>query len=448
MTVLTSSPARKLVKETLTAYFKKGYKDPSCYKIGVEWEKIGIYRTTGEAIRYSGPAGVAAILESLIRQCGWQADLIQNGQVVALKKGFSRITLEPGGQIELSGQTYFQLKANREELANHLQELKRVSSPYNIAWLGVGVQPFSKLNKIEWTPKERYRIMREALRREGELTYNMMKQTASTQVSIDYKSEADACLKLRLATTLAPFFAALFSNSCFFEGKRTPYHSMRYQIWQKTDAKRTGLVPQVFQKNFSFAGYTEYALNVPLFFIQRNNTWLRPEKSISFGHFLKNGYQGHEATLEDWELHLSTIFTDARLKHYIEIRSIDCLPGFLAMAAPALIKGLFYGETTLQEAADYFKTVSYKEIMALRRDIPKKGMRALFRKKDLWPVASFLTNLAQKTLKDLHEEEYLELLRTTILKPRRMPAEILAKSLAKVRTRGKKIEALLHYGEF
>ncbi len=370
---LRQTPLRR---EELTAFFASGVKRPADLQIGVEWEKLGVYRDSGQAIRYQGPRGVEGIFRALAARYGW-TPVRESGRIIALEKHGSSITLEPGGQIELSGRKAFALRDNAAELREHLAQIRSVSSPLGIAWLGLGVQPFSRLQDIEWVPKERYTIMRSSLRR-GALTHHMMKRTASIQISLDYTSEADAVRKLRLGLALAPFLEALLANSPFSEGRTGPFLSKRARIWTRTAPERSGPLEAAFEKGFGFAAYAEHALDVPLIFIVRNDRWLAP-KNLTFREFLEKGWKGYHATLADWELHLTTLFTDTRLKTYIEIRSVDCQGTEVGLGVPALIKGLFYDETAFARAWSIAGALTTAQRRRLTAGVREKGLRAAFR---------------------------------------------------------------------
>lgn len=389
--------AKTGIENYIRTYFPKGCKKPGDEQIGVEWEKVGVYKESARAIRYWGKRGVHAIFTALIRRYGWRPSDAE-GPIIALKKSRSSITLEPGGQIELSGRKARHLDENARELFEHLREIKSVSDPLGIAWLGLGMQPLSRLSEIEWVPKKRYAIMRKLLKDKGPLTFSMMKQTASIQVSLDYHSEKDAVEKLRLAFALSPIFSAMFANSPVSEGRLNGYFSMRSHIWAKTDPARTGVIYDVFDRSFGFDDYVEYALSVPMFFIIRGGRWI-PAGGLNFRRFLKWGLKGHRAEPRDWELHLTTIFTDARLKKYIEIRGIDCQKKELGLAVPALIKGLFYDPKARRRAWGLVAGLSVAERKKLRLDAPKMGLKARVGGLSVLRAATALTQWAGEGLK-------------------------------------------------
>ncbi len=407
---------------TLKKYFLEGIKSPRDRMVGVEWEKIGVYKKSGKAIRYSGPAGVEAIFKKLIKKYGWEG-IYSGKNVVALRKNDASITLEPGGQIELSGQKAKTLDENAAELCEHLKEIKEVSMPMGIAWLGIGMQPVSRLEEIEWVPKERYKIMRQRLKKKGPLTYAMMKQTASVQISLDFTSEEDAVKKLRLAMGLAPILSAIFANSPISEGKPNGFYSKRCHIWRHTAPERTGIIARVFDPDFNLDDYVEFALDVPLLFIVREGRWV-PVRGMTFRDFVKNGL-GHLRTIPaDWDLHLTTIFTEARLKKYLEIRSIDCQKTALGLAAPALLKGLFYDETASKKAWELVSGLRLRERVKLVQEVPLKGLKTDFKGRPMLETASRLLEIGEEGLAR-NEAKYLAPLKDILLKRKITPAEIL-----------------------
>lgn len=435
---MSAHPNRPLTREALRQYFFKGCKASDDLKIGVEWEKIGVYKETGKAIRYGGRRGVRAILKALVDQYGWIPEM-SGPYPIALKKDGTSITLEPGGQIELSGQKAAALSENAFELFTHLAQIKKVSKPLGIVWLGTGIQPISRAAEIEWVPKKRYNIMRRTLKDHETMSHRMMKETASIQTSLDYTSEKDAVQKLRLAMALSPFLSAIFANSPVSGGGLSGYLTERAHIWRHTAPERTGILPQVFRKNFSFGDYVEYALDVPMIFIIRQGKWI-PSGGTTFRSYLTKSLKGHRPTLEDWELHLTTIFTEARLKTYLEIRSVDCQKMVLGLAAPALIKGLFYDAKAREEAWKILEDISTEELSRLMREVPRRALKTDFRGKTLAKPAQELVRLGREGLERLgkkdpalkNDSKYLEPLEKLTYRGL-TPADLIVKKFSRKR---------------
>lgn len=430
-----------LTRDSLKQYFTQGFKKPDDLQVGVEWEKIGVYRKSLKAIRYSGPRGVEVIFNTLVRRNGWEP--VRHGtHIIALKKGRASITLEPGGQIELSGQKSRSLDKNASELRRHLKEIKKISDPLGIVWLGLGLQPISTHQEIQWVPKKRYQIMKEVLKNKGPLTYAMMKETASVQISLDYTSEHDAIKKLRLGLALSPILTAIYANSPISKGRLNGFYSRRAYIWRHTAPERTGLIPGVFKPNFDFENYIEYALSVPMFFLVRHNRWI-PVHNTPFGQFLKSGIGQWKPEPGDWPLHLTTIFTETRLKQYVEIRSMDCQKTVIGLSAPALLKGIFYDEISRKKAWELLADLSLKERLRLAAEVPVKGLQTRFKDKTIREPACELLSLAEKGLGQLtkrglaspNEARYLWPLKKILLERGQTPAEILTKCFRCAKTK-------------
>ena len=438
MPLKAEKPALRL--HDLKEFFLKGCKKPSEFAVGVEWEKIGIYRNTGAAIPYSGLQGVKAIFEGLIKNFGWQVTHSSKNEPVALKKRETFITLEPGGQIELSGAKAKAISENAEELFSHLDEIKKISEPLGIVWLGLGAQPFSVAENIEWVPKDRYRIMRERLSQKGGETCSMMKETASVQISIDYVDENDAIEKFRLALALSPFLTAIFANSPIRRGSASGLLSRRAAIWQDTTPERAGIPWQTFQSDFSFQSYVDYALEIPMLFIQRKGQWIQTDE-ISFGQFLKSGWKGYDAEWSDWELHLTTIFTEARLKNYIEIRSVDCQTRWLGLSAVAFIKGIFYNDAARKAAWKILGKLTIEERKALVLEAPQKGLKTAFKGGYLLSPCRELARVSRDGL-DEREKAYLTPIEE-LLKIGRCPAEKLLECIEKTKEPSETLKAII-----
>ncbi|MBI4432397.1 MAG: hypothetical protein HY592_02810 [Candidatus Omnitrophica bacterium] len=428
----------RLTLETLEETFLDGCKKDTDLQVGVEWEKVGIYQESGKAIAYFGERGVLAIFQALSRQFGWEP-VESGGHVIALKKKAGSITLEPGGQIELSGWKARNLDENAAELRRHLKELKMVSEPLGITWLGLGAQPFSTDKDIEWVPKARYQIMRENLKRKGRLTTSMMKETASVQISVDYTDESDAMEKLRLAFGLAPVLSGLFANSPVRRGHLGRYRSRRLHIWHHTDPSRTGIPAQFLREGGAFKDYVELALGVPMLFIIRGNEWIAV-RNRTFKQFMEKGFEGWQATEADWELHLTTIFTEARLKKYIEIRCLDCQKTELGLAAVALLKGIFYDKSARKAAWHLVAHLSAKERQKLSEEAALLGIQAHAGDRRVLDLALELVHLAEKGLGK--EAPYLDPIKE-LLALKKSPADLLIQCLSRRRAPKDRLKGIL-----
>ena len=421
--------------DELEAYFHNAAKTRERWRVGTEYEKVGILRDTGQAIPYSGPRGVERILRELIDRFGWEPEE-QDGHFIALSRGPAQITLEPGGQIELSGEPCESIHCTYAEFDQHIRELIDVCEPLGIVFLGLGTQPVSRLDEIEWVPKKRYRIMGPYMPTVGKLGQRMMKQTATVQANIDFLDENDAMMKFRTGMGLAPVLIAMFANSPILEGQLNGYRSYREHIWTDTDKSRQGLLKFAFGSDASFAHYVEYALDVPMYFIVRNHNYINMT-GRTFRQYFQYGYNGERATLEDWHDHLTTLFPETRIKRYIEIRSIDSQPPELMPAPSALIKGAFYDSDCLLAAWDLVKDWGWDERMEVYLDSHVNALATRFRRFSLLDLAKEFFQIAweglrrQNLVNDLGDDEtiYLKPLKN-LLEQGKCPADILVEKWA------------------
>lgn len=359
--------------DQLVEEFHRAGKPRERWTIGTEYEKLAVEPGTARAIPFSGPAGVERLLIGLADRFGWEPQ-DEGGRTIALRRGGASITLEPGGQVELSGAPFKTLHETREELRVHVHELTAVGQELGMAFLGFGMQPVTPLAEIEWVPKQRYAIMRDYMPRVGSLGHRMMKQTATVQANIDYADESDAMRKLRIGMAVSPVVNAMFANSCISEGDLNGQMSYRGHVWSDTDRQRSGLLRFAFRRDASFQDYVEWALDVPLYFVLRDGRYRTEVTGLPFRRFLAAGLDGTPATFDDWRLHLTTLFPEARLKGYLEIRSADSQPPFRVLALPALVKGVFYDADCLDAAGDLVRRWTYEECVELYHLVTRGGM--------------------------------------------------------------------------
>lgn len=352
-----SSPRLESFEE-LVDYFRGGEKPVSEFRIGTEHEKIGVYEDTFERVRYEGERGIGALLEAIVaRDSGWE-HVNEGANLIGLLKGGASITLEPGGQLELSGAPLRTLRETCREFNAHVDLLNDVSAERGIAWLALGADPFHSVENIPVMPKGRYDIMRAYLPTRGGDALQMMHATATVQANFDYETEADMADKMRMALGCSPLISALFANSPLSEGRENGFASRRVDIWRDTDPDRCGVLPFVFEDSFGYRDYAEWAIDVPMFFVARGSGY-HAQKGTTFREFFERGVEidgvREFATLADWDLHLTTVFPEVRLKKFIEVRSADAAPGPFVCALPAIWKGLFYDA---QAGADAWSLVS------------------------------------------------------------------------------------------
>ena len=361
----------------LAEYIRVGAKPRADWRVGTEYEKVGVLRATGAAAPFSGPNGIERVLHNLAERYGWEPKL-DRGRIVALYGRKANITVEPGGQLELSGEQCESVHCANEELTEHVREILTVSDDLGIVFLGLGIQPLSSVDQIEWVPKRRYEIMGPYMLRVGTMGQRMMKQTATVQANYDFGDERDAIQKLRVSMGLVPLISAMFANSSVSEGKLNGFMTLRGHIWTDTDNARSGMLPFVFNADCGIEDYVEYALDVPMYFIIRGGDYVEAT-SVTFRQYMREGFRGERATMEDWALHLTTLFPEVRLKRYLEVRSADSQPPEMMLALPALMKGVLYEPDSLEGAWDLVRRWTWEERVTLYNDAHREGLQAKIR---------------------------------------------------------------------
>ncbi|MBF6558692.1 MAG: glutamate--cysteine ligase [Candidatus Binataceae bacterium] len=420
-------------KEELIRYFESGAKPRDKWRIGTEYEKVAVSVPSGTALPFSGPGGVEEIMRRLIDRYGYQPD-DEHGRIIALRGERAPITIEPGGQIELSGEQCDNVHCALREFSAHAQQLIEIGHQIGAAVLGLGIQPLSRIDEIELLPKARYHIMYPYMARKGRLGQRMMKQTAGVQANLDYADEADAMRKLRLSMGIVPLLYAVFANSPISDGSLNGYQSFRGHIWTDTDRDRCGVPPFVFGDSAGFEDYAEYALDVPMYFLMRDHRYLNltAGSGITFRQFMEQGWNGHRATLDDWANHLTTLFIEVRLKKYVEVRTADSQSPALMLALPALLKGVLYDDDCLLAAWDLVKRWSYEERVQLTADAHKMGLEARAGRATFKDLGLELLNIAatgltrQRALNERGEDESIYLLRLIdLVRSGHSPASLL-----------------------
>jgi glutamate--cysteine ligase len=386
-------------RRQLVAYIEAGSKPKAKWRLGTEHEKFAVNTDTHRRVPYEGPAGIRAMLEALTR-FGW-APVKEKGNTIALVKDNASVTLEPGGQVELSGAPLGTLFETCGEITEHLDQVKAVGRELGITFLSLGFDPQSPRAEVPWMPKGRYEIMRAYMPKRGTLGLDMMVRTCTVQVNLDFGSEADMIKKFRASLALQPIATALFANSPFTEGKPNGFQSYRSHVWTDTDPDRCGLVGFVFEKGMGFERYVDYMLDVPMYFVYRDGTYI-DASGQSFRDFLAGrlpALPGEHPTMTDWADHLTTAFPEVRMKQFLEMRGADTGPMRHLCALPALWVGLLYDESALDAASDLVKDWSHEEREALRRDTPRLGLRTPFRTRSVREVAAEMLRIARAGLK-------------------------------------------------
>ena len=382
-------------KSELVAWLEAGCKPRQAWRIGTEHEKFGFRREDLAPIAYDGERGIRAIFERLMR-LGWTA-VHEDGNPIALTRGRQSITLEPGGQLELSGAPVETLHRTCDEVNGHLEQLRPVGEELGIGFLGIGMQPKWRREDIPVVPKRRYDIMRAYMPRKGRLGLDMMLRTCTVQTNLDFESEADMVRKFRVGLALQPVAVALFANSPFVDGKPSGFLSARTHVWSDTDPDRCGVPAFVFEDGMGFEAWADYALDVPMYFVRRGGGYI-DAAGRSFRDFLAGRLEelpGDRPTLADWEDHLTTIFTDVRLKRYLEMRGADGGPWHMLCALPAFWVGLLYDSAALAEASDLVTGWTAADAARLRDDAARRGLDAQFRGRPLRDLARDVLAIAR-----------------------------------------------------
>lgn len=377
-------------------YFLGGAKPPSAWGLGLEYERLGLGRCSGRALPYAGRRGVEGILELLSERCGWEP-IRENGHVIALEREGAAVTLEPGGQLELSGAVHRDLASARAELMVHIRETTAVSDPLEASWVPIGLQPITPIEEIGWVPKGRYRVMAPYMAERGALAHHMMRGTAGVQVNLDYSDESDAVEKLRTAMGISSVVTAACANSPLYEGRPNGYMSRRAHIWEDTDPSRCGMPEFVFREDLSLRHYLEYALDVPMLFVLRDGRWISME-GMPFRKFLREGWVGVEPTYADWVLHLTSIFTEVRLKTYVEARGADSIPPDMAMAVAALWKGILYEPAARRAAWKLVADHPFPARLEFQREVARRGPAARLGERSAGDLALDLVRIAREGL--------------------------------------------------
>lgn len=382
-------------RDQLINFLAAGARPETEWGIGAEMEKLVIDVRTGEAAEFSR---IEALLAALAKTGEWQ-ELREGSRLIGLQGPHSSVTLEPGGQLELSGQLCADLFCNCSDFSRHIVNAVAACDKLGLILLGLGTQPFSRLEDIEWAPKARYDIMGPYMQKTGDMGQRMMKQSAGLQVNLDFCDEADCMRKLRLAQALTPLLYGLFANSPIMDGQPTGFLTTRGEIWSRTDPDRTGLLPFLDKPDAGFIDYVEYALDVPMYFIMRDAKYIDlTQQPFRFHEFLASGYAGHQATMGDWDMHLSTLFPEVRLRPQIEVRCADSLPPHLVLTVAALLKGLMYDEESLQSAWEHCRLDSRADIEQACRQAWRLGLKAPWKQGTLQDLARTCLALARSGL--------------------------------------------------
>ena len=425
-------------RDDLVNWIAQGVKPKSQFRIGTEHEKFAFTLEGHRPVPYEGRQGIRALLEGMEHLLGWQP-IMEGSNVIGLfdVTGGGAISLEPGGQFELSGAQVETVHQTTSELMAHLSQVREVAAPLRIGFLGIGMTPSWSRADMPKMPKGRYKIMTAYMPKVGKYGLDMMYRTCTVQTNLDFSSEANMVKKLRVSLALQPVATALFANSPFTEGKPNGFLSFRSEIWRDTDNARAGMLPWAFEPGMGFERWVDYALDVPMYFVKRGDDYV-DAAGQSFRDLLAGklpALPGERAMISDWANHISSIFPEVRLKRYLEMRGADSGPLANLLALPAFWAGILYDDASLDAAWDLVKDWTADERQKLRDDVPKQGLAAEIRGRTMFALATDTLTLARAGLtrrKHLDiggrdETRYLEVLEDRLARGTTAAQELLAK---------------------
>jgi glutamate--cysteine ligase len=389
-------------RDELVAWLAAGIKPKSQFRLGTEHEKFAFTIEGRRPVPYEGRRSIRALLEGMQHLLGWEP-ITEDGNIIGLLDvtGGGAISLEPGGQFELSGAPLETVHQTSAELMAHRAQVKEIARPLGIGFLGIGMTPTWSRADMPMMPKGRYRIMTAYMPKVGKLGLDMMYRTCTVQTNLDFCSEEDMVRKLRVSLALQPVATAMFANSPFTEGKPNGFLSFRSEIWRDTDAARTGMLPWAFESGMGFERWVDYALDVPMYFIKRGDRYIdvsgRSFRDLMAGKLPE--LPGAQATISDWANHISTIFPEVRLKRYLEMRGSDSGPWQSLPALPAYWVGLLYDDDSLAAAWDLAKTWSAEDRQRLRDEVPRLGFKATIRGQSVLELADATLAISERGLR-------------------------------------------------
>ena len=420
----------------LVEWLAKGEKPAADWRIGTEHEKFLFHRNSLQPVAYDGDSGVEAMLHALCKAIGDRATpIIEKGKIIGLKDGDGgSVSLEPGGQLELSGAPLSNLHQTCAETGRHLRHMRAVSSALGVGMLGIGFQPKWRCDDISWMPKGRYQIMRNHMPKVGTMGLDMMLRSCTVQVNLDYADEADMRRKFRTSLALQPIATALFANSPFKDGKPSGWLSGRAHVWTDTDNARCGVPSCVFDPQFGYEQWIDYILDVPMYFLHRGEDYV-DVAGESFRNYLAgmlSGLEGEAPHMADFEDHITTAFPEVRLKQYLEMRGADSGSWANICALPAYWVGLLYCDEALAEAEGLVRDINADDVMAARLSVAKEGLRGKLGSHDVATLAKKTIDIASKGLRNRgifddggdDESGFLQPLRKVIA-TQKTPAEVM-----------------------
>ncbi|MCQ1854688.1 glutamate--cysteine ligase [Neorhizobium galegae] len=387
----------------LSAYLAKGARPRQDFRIGTEHEKFAFFRADNSPVPYFGDASISALLKGMEKKLGWEP-IMDGDNIIGLgeQSGMGAISIEPGGQFELSGAPVESIHQTCRESNQHLAVLREIAEPMGIRFLGIGGSPKWTLAETPRMPKSRYDIMTRYMPKVGTKGLDMMYRTCTIQVNLDFSSEEDMAAKMRVSMKLQSIATALFASSPFTESKPNGLVSWRGDIWRDTDNRRSGVLPFVFRQDFGFADYVEWALDAPMYFVVRDGKY-HDCTHVTFRQFMNGALKGEikdwEPTMGDWTNHLSTLFPDVRLKRFLEMRGADGGPWRRICALPAFWVGLLYDDAALADAETLTADWTVEDVIAMRDAVPAKGLKAEIKGKSVLDVAREAVAISKAGLK-------------------------------------------------
>jgi glutamate--cysteine ligase len=378
--------------------FTEAAKPKTQFRIGTEAEKLGLLSDSLAPLPFDGPRSVQRVLALLAERFGWHKEREhEEGDVIALSRGEASITLEPAGQLELSGAPFATVHQTQAEFDTHLRELSGISEELGITWLSLGFHPFATHEQLPHVSKFRYAIMERYLPTRGPRALDMMRRTCTVQANLDYENETDAVRKLRVSLAIQPIVTAIFAHSPFVEGRVGPHLCERASVWLGMDPDRSGILPFAWERDMSYRAYVEWALDVPMFMLKRGSRVI-PNTTQTFRQFLARGAEGESATRTDWETHLNTLFPEARLKRTIEVRGADAQRTELTCALPALWKGLLYDEQALSQLEALITPLNAQLVQLARPEIARRALHATLADRPVLKWAEEVLEIARASL--------------------------------------------------
>ncbi len=396
-------------RRQLVAYIESGSKPREAWRIGTEHEKFVFANDSLMPVPYDGPSGIRALLEAIKDRFGWNGAYEGETLIGLTRDDGSSISLEPGGQLELSGAPLVSVHQTCAELHEHLKETKVVCQDLGLGMLGTGFHPLVRREDVPWMPKGRYKIMREYMPKRGSLGLDMMTRTSTVQVNLDYADETDFIAKMRVGLALQPVATALFANSPFVEGRNTGFESFRSHVWTDVDPDRCGDLPFAFEPGFGFERWVDYVLDVPMYFVYRDGRYV-DVSGQSFRDFIAGrlpGLPGETPIMSDWADHMTTVFPEVRAKKFIEMRGADSGPWERICGLPAFWVGLLYDNDALAQAVELIANWTEEERAGLRRDTPRNGLATPFRDGTLRDIARKALAISRQGLKRRSRLDYI-----------------------------------------